>query len=248
MNISLGTDHAGYRYKESIKRFLQEEGHEVKDCGCHSEEAVDYPRFVRPAAEAVSDGTCQRGIVLGGSGNGEAMVANRLSGVRCALCWNRETASLARRHNDANVLSLGARMISLEQALEIVRIWLEEPFDGGRHLSRIRQIDEPLPPHPPRASKEGDVADAEASHGEPAVGSATDFDVLVSFRFITYSEGRRSLELTLEPGLKHPTIINVPSPSRWEREMPEWARGRREEILERIRPKCSHLNCEWRET
>jgi len=248
MNISLGTDHAGYLYKEAIKRFLQEEGHEVKDFGCHSEEAVDYPRFVRPAAEVVSDGTCQRGIVLGGSGNGEAMVANRLPGVRCALCWNRETASLARRHNDANVLSLGARMVSLEQALEIVRTWLEEPFDGGRHVSRIRQIDKPLPLHAPRKPKKGDGRGPGASEERPDEGNATDFDVLVSFGYIVYSEGKRSFELTVEPGLKHPTIIHVPSPSRWEQEMPEWARGRREEILARIRPQCAHLNGEWKET
>ncbi len=247
MKISLGTDHAGYLYKEAIKRFLQEEGHDVTDFGTHSEESVDYPRFIRPAARAVSDGTCSRGIVLGGSGNGEAMVANRIHGVRCALCWNRETASLARRHNDSNVLSLGARMVSLEQALEIVRVWLDEPFDGGRHIPRIRQIDEPLDPGPDMVEKAGDDHGV-GDRGTPAGRGPQDFDVVISFRYILYSEGKRSLELTVEPGLKHPTVIHLPSPSRWEREMPEWARSRREEILGRIRPQCAHLNCEWKET
>jgi ribose 5-phosphate isomerase B len=96
-------------------------------------------------AEAVAKGELERGIVLGGSGNGEAMVANRLRGVRCALCWNLETARLGREHNDANVLSLGQRMIPVELALEIVRIWLATPFAGGRHLERIRELDSPSP-------------------------------------------------------------------------------------------------------
>ncbi len=245
MKIALGTDHAGYPYKERIKRFLLENGHEVEDFGTHSEEPVDYPVFVRPAAEAVAGGACERGIVLGGSGNGEAMTANRVAGVRCALCWNRETAVLARRHNDANVLSLGGRVVPWEQALEIVRVWLATPFDGGRHLRRIRQIDGPAsspgegggegrePPQPDRGGSNG--AEEEAH------------DVLVSFGYILYTEGKRSIELTVEPGLKHPTIIRVPSASRWDEEMPEWARGRREEILSRIRPKCAHLSHEFKE-
>lgn len=141
MKIGIGTDHAGYHYKEEIKRFLENMGHEIRDFGTHSDEAADYPLFIRPVAEAVSRGECDRGIVLGGSGNGEAMVANRVRGIRCALCWSRETALLARQHNDANMISLGARMISLEEAFEIVQIWLETPFDGGRHQRRIEQID-----------------------------------------------------------------------------------------------------------
>lgn len=141
MKIALGSDHAGFRYKEEIKRWLTERGHEVHDFGTDSEESVDYPFFIRPAAEAVAAGLCERAIVLGGSGNGEAMTANRIKGVRCALCWNEETARLGRQHNDANALSIGERMISLETALEIVRIWLETPFEGGRHLRRIQLLD-----------------------------------------------------------------------------------------------------------
>lgn len=145
MKIALGTDHAGYEYKERIKEFLIALGHEIYDYGTTSTEAVDYPLFIKPAAAAVSQGICERGIVLGGSGNGEAMAANRFRGVRCALCWNTETARLGRQHNDANMISLGARMISEETALEIVRIWLETPFEGGRHARRIAEIDADLP-------------------------------------------------------------------------------------------------------
>lgn len=142
MKIAIGSDHAGYRYKEEIKLFLTEQGHEVEDFGTDSEESVDYPLFIRPAAEAVAAGLCERGVVLGGSGNGEAMAANRLRGVRCALCWDEESARLARLHNDANMISLGQRMMPLETALEIVQIWLETPFEGGRHVRRIQLLDQ----------------------------------------------------------------------------------------------------------
>ena len=141
MRIGIGSDHAGYRYKEEIKRFLAEAGHEVRDFGTDSEESVDYPAYIRPVAEAVAAGELERGIVLGGSGNGEAMVANRVRGIRCALCWNPESARLARQHNDANMISLGQRMMTLETALDIVRIWLETPFEGGRHVRRIQLLD-----------------------------------------------------------------------------------------------------------
>ena len=143
MKIGIGSDHAGYAYKEAIKEFLSQSGHEVQDFGTDSAESVDYPLFCRPVAEAVARGDCDRGIVLGGSGNGEAMVANRVRGIRCALCWNEESARLGRQHNDANMLSLGQRMMSLREALDIVRIWLETDFEGGRHVRRIQQIDEP---------------------------------------------------------------------------------------------------------
>lgn len=143
MRIAIGTDHAGYLYKEAIKRFLTDAGHTVIDFGTNSEASVDYPVYIRPAARSVAQGECERGIVLGGSGNGEAIVANRERGVRCALCWNNESAALGRRHNDANMISIGARMVTLDQALEIVRIWLETPFEGGRHIQRIAQIDQP---------------------------------------------------------------------------------------------------------
>ena len=141
MKIAIGSDHAGFRYKEKIKEFLQEEGHLVNDFGTYSEEPVDYPLFIRPVAEAVARGEYERGIVLGGSGNGEAMAANRIKKVRCALCWNEELARLARQHNDSNVLSLGQRVIPEDTVLEIVRVWLETPFEGGRHVRRIELLD-----------------------------------------------------------------------------------------------------------
>ena len=142
MKITIGSDHAGFAYKEKISEWLIRMGHEVRDLGTYSEEPVDYPIYIRPVAEAVSRGECERGIVLGGSGNGEAIAANKIKGIRCALCWNNKTALLAREHNDANVLSLGARMITVEEALDITRIWLDTPFEGGRHLRRIMQIKE----------------------------------------------------------------------------------------------------------
>lgn len=142
MKIGIGSDHAGFRYKEEIRRYLAERGHEVRDFGTDSEESVDYPVFIRPVAEAVAGGEVERGIVLGGSGNGEAIAANRVRGVRCALCWNAESARLGRQHNDANMISLGQRMMPLETALEIVGIWLETPFEGGRHVRRIQLLDE----------------------------------------------------------------------------------------------------------
>jgi ribose 5-phosphate isomerase B len=141
VKIALGSDHAGFEYKQRIQSFLASQGHEVRDFGNFSSEPVDYPIFIRPAAEAVARGECERGIVLGGSGNGEAIVANKVRGIRCALCWNVESARLSRQHNDANVLSLGQRMINEAAALEIVQVWLETDFEGGRHLRRIEQIE-----------------------------------------------------------------------------------------------------------
>ena len=142
MNIAIGSDHAGYLYKQAILQHLLAAGHEVEDFGTHSTEPVDYPRFIRPVAEAVAAGKFERGIVLGGSGNGEAIAANRVRGIRCGLCWNLESARLTRLHNDANVLSLGERMMDLPTALQIVDIFLTTPFEGGRHLARIQQLDE----------------------------------------------------------------------------------------------------------
>ncbi|MBA2623640.1 MAG: ribose 5-phosphate isomerase B [Chthoniobacterales bacterium] len=143
MKISLGTDHAGFRLKEKVKALLESLGHEVADFGTFSPEAVDYPIFVRPAAEAVARGECERGIVFGGSGNGEAMTANKVRGIRCAVCWNEESARLSRQHNDANVLSLGERLVPEELAFAMVRLWLKTPFEGGRHARRIAQLDVP---------------------------------------------------------------------------------------------------------
>ena len=142
MRIAIASDHAGYRYKERIRVHLSDAGHDVRDFGTDSEEPVDYPRFVRPAAESVARGECDLGVVLGGSGNGEAMVANKVAGVRCAVCWNVESARLARRHNDANVISLGQRLIDEETAIGIVDAWMSEEFEGGRHARRIAQIED----------------------------------------------------------------------------------------------------------
>ncbi len=142
MKIAIGSDHAGFGYKEQIKVLLSELGHEVRDFGTHSDAPVDYPLFIRPTAEAVARGECERGIVLGGSGNGEAIVANKVRGIRCALCWSLDTARWSRAHNDANVLSIGQRTIPLKLALEIVRVWLTAEFAGGRHLERVRQIEQ----------------------------------------------------------------------------------------------------------
>ncbi len=141
-SVAIGSDHAGFRYKSLIIEMLRAAGHSVTDMGTDSEESVDYPFFIRPVAEAIARGDFDRGIVLGGSGNGEAIVANRVRGVRCTLCWNVESAKLGRAHNDANVLSIGERMVSVEEMKEIVNVWLTTPFDGGRHERRIREIDE----------------------------------------------------------------------------------------------------------
>lgn len=142
MKIAIGSDHAGFAYKEKIKEYLIGLGHEVKDFGTDSTESVDYPVFIRPVALAVARGDAERGIVLGGSGNGEAMAANRIKRVRCAVCWNPDSARLARQHNDANVISLGERMMTEAEALNLVRIWLETEFEGGRHVRRIQMLDE----------------------------------------------------------------------------------------------------------
>lgn len=141
MRIAIASDHAGFAHKEALRHLLADMGHEAIDFGAFSEEPSDYPLFCHPAAQAVASGDCERGIVLGGSGNGEAITANRHRGVRCALCWNLESARLARSHNDANMISLGQRMVDLETAKEIVRIWLAEPFEGGRHERRVALID-----------------------------------------------------------------------------------------------------------
>lgn len=142
MKIAIGTDHAGFRYKEKIKTFLSSYGREVKDFGTFDEESCDYPDFVVPVARVVASGEYDRGIVLGGSGNGEAMAANKIRGIRCAVCWNASSAEMARRHNDANILSLGQRMIDEDMLDKIVQTWLETPFDGGRHERRIQKIEE----------------------------------------------------------------------------------------------------------
>ena len=143
MRIAIGTDHAGFHHKQRIVALLRAWGHDVADFGTHSTEPVDYPIVVRPVAEAVARGEYERGVVLGGSGNGEAIVANRVRGVRCALCWNVDAARFARQHNDANVLALGERLVPADALEGILRVWLDTPFEGGRHARRIALIDAP---------------------------------------------------------------------------------------------------------
>lgn len=142
MRIALGTDHAGYKAKEALKGHLARLGHQVEDYGCSSEESCDYPDFVVPAAEAVASGRCERGFVLGGSGNGEAMVANKVPGIRAAVVTDDFTAEMARRHNDANVASFGTRVLTVERILKLAGVFLETPFDSGRHQRRVEKIAE----------------------------------------------------------------------------------------------------------
>jgi ribose 5-phosphate isomerase B len=140
MRIALGSDHAGFPLKEDLKAFLTDEGHEIHDHGTDSTEPVDYPAYCAAAARAVAAGEADRAIVMGGSGQGEQIAANKVDGVRAALCHDLFLARLSRQHNDANVLALGARVVASAYAREIVRLWLETPFDGGRHLARVEQI------------------------------------------------------------------------------------------------------------
>jgi ribose 5-phosphate isomerase B len=142
VRIAVGSDHAGFAYKEKIREYLLQQGHQVQDMGTYSDEPVDYPQWIRPVAQAVARGEYDRGIVLGGSGNGEAMVANKVRGIRCALSWNDDSARYARQHNDANVLSIGQRLISEHTALAVVGVWLNTQFEGGRHQRRIQQIEQ----------------------------------------------------------------------------------------------------------
>ena len=140
MRIAMGSDHAGYRLKEDVKAFLTDAGHEVSDFGTDSERSVDYPAFIAAAAHAVGNGECELGIVTGGSGQGEQIAANKVHGVRAALCHDLFLAELSRKHNDANVLSMGGRVIAPAYAREIVRVWLATTFEGGRHVPRLEQI------------------------------------------------------------------------------------------------------------
>jgi ribose 5-phosphate isomerase B len=141
MKISVASDHAGFRYKSEIVKHLKTLGHDVFDYGTDSEAPVDYPDFIRPAAKSVTEGSADVGILFGGSGNGEAMAANKISGIRCAVCWNAESAKLAKEHNDANMISIGQRMVSLHTALQIVDTWINAEFEGGRHIPRIKKIE-----------------------------------------------------------------------------------------------------------
>jgi ribose 5-phosphate isomerase B len=142
MRVAIGSDHAGVQYKSAFIQLLIEMGHEVKDFGTDNDESVDYPDFIRPVAQAVASGGFDRGIVLGGSGNGEQIVANKVNGIRCALCWDVTTARLARQHNDANMLSVGQRVVGLETAKDVLRTFMTTDFAGGRHTQRISKIEQ----------------------------------------------------------------------------------------------------------
>ncbi len=138
--IGIGSDHAGYELKEYLKQKLIERGYSVEDFGTFSDESVDYPDIIHPLSGAVDQRLLDRGIIICGTGIGASMVANKYPGVRAALCWMPEVTVLARRHNNANVLALPGRFISHEDAWEEVRIFLETPFDGGRHERRVNKI------------------------------------------------------------------------------------------------------------
>lgn len=138
--LAIASDHAGFRMKMSIIRHLEDKGYSVKDFGTHSPEPVNYPDFGHPLAIAVERGEFPMGISICGSGNGINMVTNKYQGIRGAICWNREVSRLARLHNDANICSIPARFISLEEALEVVDAFMETDFEGGRHEERIRKI------------------------------------------------------------------------------------------------------------
>ncbi len=140
MKIAIGNDHAGTDYKQAIVDFLKKEGHSVENFGTNSNESVDYPDFVHPVAEAVSNGKVDFGVIICGSGNGASMTANKHQKVRSALCWNKEITALAREHNDANILSIPARFTSLPQAVDMVKTFLNTSFEGGRHQRRVDKI------------------------------------------------------------------------------------------------------------
>lgn len=140
MKISIGNDHAGPAYKQAIVKYLEEKGHTVTNYGTDSFDSVDYPDFAHKVGTDIDEGKADLGIVICGSGNGIAMTANKHQGVRCALCWTKEIAELARQHNDANVVSIPARFTSIEQAIAIVEAFLNTAFEGGRHQNRVSKI------------------------------------------------------------------------------------------------------------
>ena len=140
MKVMIGADHAGFTYKEQVKNLLIAKGFSVEDVGTHSPDSVDYPDFAHPVAQAVEDKQADWGILICGSGNGVAITANKHQGIRAALCWNVELARLARQHNDANVLCLPARFVSVEEALQMVEAFANTSFEGGRHSNRVAKI------------------------------------------------------------------------------------------------------------
>ena len=158
MKVALASDHAGFQLKETVKEYLASQKHEFDDFGTHSEESVDYPDYGFPATEAVARGECDLGILVCGSGIGMSMLANRVSGIRAALCTSVQMAEFSRTHNDANVLVLGERITDKEMALKIVKVWLSTPFEGGRHQRRLDKIAayekvQPLRPGSPESER-----------------------------------------------------------------------------------------------
>lgn len=141
MKIAVASDHAGLRYKNLVKEHLMAQDHQVIDFGTYSSEPSDYPDFVIPAVRAVQDGTVERAVLFGGSGNGEAIAANRFEGIRCCVCWNVKSAELARLHNDSNAISIGERLVPEEELIPIVDTWLKTPFEGGRHSTRLVKLE-----------------------------------------------------------------------------------------------------------
>jgi len=139
MKITIGSDHAGLEYKSEIKQFLENEGHAVLDVGTHTKDSVDYPDYAHQVAEKVLLDS-NFGILICGSGNGVSMAANKHCGIRAAICWNREISKLARNHNDANIISIPARFITLKESINIIRTFIQEGFDGGRHTKRVNKI------------------------------------------------------------------------------------------------------------
>jgi len=140
MKIAIGNDHAGTDYKNAIKTHLEKQGIQVINVGTDSDQSVDYPDFMHPVAEKVSQGEAHFGIIICGSGNGAAMTANKHQKIRAALCWTSEITALARQHNDANILSIPARFTSIHQAVAMVQTFLDTPFEGGRHQNRVQKI------------------------------------------------------------------------------------------------------------
>lgn len=141
MKIAIGSDHGGYELKEHIKSYLDENGIEYVDCGTDSTESVDYPEFGQKVAEAVKEGKCDKGIVCCGTGIGISIAANKVPGIRCALCSDCYSAKMSREHNNANVLAMGARVLGRDLAIEIVSTWLKTDFQGGRHERRVDKIE-----------------------------------------------------------------------------------------------------------
>ena len=139
--IALASDHAGYEYKQLVRSYLENQSFEILDFGTDSDDSVDYPVYIKPAAQAVATEKVDLGIIFGGSGNGEAMVANKFPGIRCAVVWDLRSAELAKKHNNANMLSLGQRLIDKDQLLPIIQMWLDSVFEEGRHRKRIDMVD-----------------------------------------------------------------------------------------------------------